>query len=64
MYQLSNPGHLGKSERDIVMSMRTIAYQLTEQEALAKEIMKKKGCGLKMNMRSMESSNMPCAEFG
>lgn len=47
MYQLSNQITLGKSEQDIVMSMRTIAYQLTEQERLLrKEIMKKKGLQL------------------
>ena len=44
MYQLSNQITLGKSEQDIVMSMKTIAYQVTEQERLLrKDIMKKNG---------------------
>lgn len=44
LYQLSNQVTLGKSERDIVMSMKTIACQVTEQERfMRKELMKKNG---------------------
>ena len=44
MYQLSNQVTLGKSEHDIVMSIKTIAFQVTEQERLLrKDIMKKNG---------------------
>lgn len=34
MYQLSNQVTLGKSEKDIVMSIKTIGYQIIEQERL------------------------------
>ena len=44
MYQLSNQVTLGKSEHDIVMSIKTLAFQVTEQERLLrKDIMKKNG---------------------
>lgn len=47
LYQLSNQITLGKSEQDIVMSMKTIAYQVTEQERLLrKEMMKRNGLQL------------------
>jgi len=54
LYQLSNQITLGKSERDIVMSMKSIANQVTEQERLMRnELMKKNG--LQMEDRIMRS---------
>jgi len=47
MYQLSNQVTLGKSEQDIVMSIKTIAYQIMEQERLLRaEILKRNGVKL------------------
>ena len=44
MYQLSNQVTLGKSENDIVMSVKTIGYQIMEQERILRsELLNKKG---------------------
>ena len=65
MYQLSNQVTLGKSEHDIVMSIKTIAFQVTEQERLLrKDIMKKNGPQLEDKiMRSYGILVCPRAEF-
>ncbi len=47
MYQLSNQVTLGKSENDIVMSIKTIGYQIMEQERLLRgELLKRNGSKL------------------
>jgi protein arginine kinase len=47
MYQLSNQITLGKSEQDIVMSIKTITDQIIEQERLLRaEILKRNGVAL------------------
>ncbi len=44
MYQLSNQVTLGKSENDIVMSIKTIGYQIMEQERLLRgELLNRNG---------------------
>ncbi len=44
MYQLSNQVTLGKSENDIVMSIKTIGYQIMEQERLLRsELLSRNG---------------------
>lgn len=44
MYQLSNQITLGKSENDIVMSIKSIGYQIIEQERLLRtELLNRKG---------------------
>lgn len=54
MYQLSNQVTLGKSEQDIVMSIKTIAYQIMEQERLLRgEILRRNG--MKLEDRIMRS---------
>lgn len=54
MYQLSNQITLGKSEKDIVMSIKTIAYQIIEQERLLRgEILRRNG--LKLEDKIMRS---------
>jgi len=54
LYQLSNQITLGKSEQDIVMSMKTIAYQVTEQERLLRKEMMQRN-GLQMEDKIMRS---------
>lgn len=54
LYQLSNQITLGKSEQDIVMSMKTIAYQVTEQERLLRREMMQRN-GLQMEDKIMRS---------
>lgn len=54
MYQLSNQITLGKKENDIVMSIKTIAYQIIEQERLLRtEILRRNG--LKLEDKIMRS---------
>ena len=54
MYQLSNQVTLGKSENDIVMSIKTIGYQIMEQERLLREELLKRN-GSKLEDRIMRS---------
>lgn len=54
MYQLSNQITLGKSENDIVMSIKTIGYQIMEQERLLRSELLNRN-GTKLEDRIMRS---------
>ncbi|MCX7771990.1 MAG: protein arginine kinase [Clostridia bacterium] len=59
MYQLSNQVTLGRSENDIVMSVKSIGYQIIEQERLLRvELLNRTGA--KLEDRIMRSYGILC----